>query len=99
MYRLLSVRIARNMRLVDEVQAKAAKREDKAPWPWVGEGRWYGDICVPGNTAYLVLGERSLARLAAIAGDAAMTARRNSCTASTSCSADTVARRFRAIPT
>lgn len=30
MYRLLSVRIARNMRLVDEVQAKAAKREDKA---------------------------------------------------------------------
>ena len=30
MYRLLSVRIERNMRLVDEVQAKAAKREDKA---------------------------------------------------------------------
>jgi putative isomerase len=40
------------------------------------EGAWYGDICMVGNTAYLVLGERSLARLAAIAGDAAMAARR-----------------------
>lgn len=30
MYRLLSVRIARNMRLVEEVQAKAAKRDQKA---------------------------------------------------------------------
>jgi glycogen debranching enzyme len=40
------------------------------------EGAWYGDICVPGNTAYLILGERSLARLADIAGDEAMAARR-----------------------
>jgi putative isomerase len=40
------------------------------------EGAWYGDICMVGNTAYLVLGERSLARLATIAGDAAMAARR-----------------------
>jgi putative isomerase len=40
------------------------------------EGPWYGDICVPGNTAYLILGERSLARLAEIAGDHAMAARR-----------------------
>ncbi|MBN1418760.1 MAG: hypothetical protein JXP34_08280 [Planctomycetes bacterium] len=40
------------------------------------EGAWYGDICVAGNTAYLILGERSLARLAAIAGDTAMAARR-----------------------
>jgi hypothetical protein len=40
------------------------------------EGAWYGDVCVAGNTAYLVLGERSLARLAKIAGDAAMAARR-----------------------
>ena len=30
MYRLLSVRVERSMRLVEEVQAKAAKREDKA---------------------------------------------------------------------
>jgi hypothetical protein len=40
------------------------------------EGPWYGDICMAGNTAYLVLGERSLARLATIAGDTAMAARR-----------------------
>ena len=40
------------------------------------EGAWYADICVPGNTAYLILGERCLARLAQLAGDSAMAARR-----------------------
>jgi putative isomerase len=40
------------------------------------EGAWYGDLCVAGNTAYLVLGERSLARLAEAAGDKAMAGRR-----------------------
>jgi len=40
------------------------------------EGAWYADICVPGNNAYLILGERSLARLAEIAGDDEMAARR-----------------------
>lgn len=40
------------------------------------EGAWYGDICVPGNTAYLILAERSLARLANLMGDTAMAARR-----------------------
>ena len=40
------------------------------------EGTWYADICVPGNTAYLIMGERSLARLAEIAGDKEMAARR-----------------------
>jgi putative isomerase len=40
------------------------------------EGAWYGDLCVAGNTAYLVLGERSLARLAATAGNPEMAARR-----------------------
>jgi putative isomerase len=40
------------------------------------EGNWYADICVPGNNAYLIMGERSLARLAEIAGDKAMAARR-----------------------
>jgi putative isomerase len=40
------------------------------------EGSWYGDICVTGNTAYLIMGERSLARLAEIAGDRQMAARR-----------------------
>ena len=40
------------------------------------EGAWYGDTCVTGNTAYLILGERSLARLATIMGDKAMAARR-----------------------
>jgi glycogen debranching enzyme len=41
-----------------------------------GEGTWYADLCVPGNTAYLIMGERSLARLAEIAGDKEMAARR-----------------------
>lgn len=41
-----------------------------------GEGAWYGDTCVTGNTAYLILGERSLARLADITGDRTMAARR-----------------------
>ncbi len=41
-----------------------------------GEGTWYADICVPGNSAYLIMGERSLARLADIAGDREMAARR-----------------------
>jgi len=40
------------------------------------EGAWYADICVPGNSAYLILGERSLARLAEIAGDREMAKRR-----------------------
>jgi len=40
------------------------------------EGTWYADICVPGNNAYLIMGERSLARLAEIAGDKEMAARR-----------------------
>jgi putative isomerase len=40
------------------------------------EGSWYGDLCVPGNNAYLIRGERSLARLADIMGDNAMAARR-----------------------
>ncbi len=39
------------------------------------EGEWYGDICVPGNNAYLIMGERSLARLARIMGDEAMAKR------------------------
>ena len=40
------------------------------------EGAWYGDICVTGNTSYLIMGERSLARLAEIAGDPQMASRR-----------------------
>ncbi len=40
------------------------------------EGTWYGDICVTGNTSYLIMGERSLARLAEIVGDRQMAARR-----------------------
>jgi putative isomerase len=40
------------------------------------EGAWYGDICASGNTAYLIIAERSLARLAEIAGDQAMAGRR-----------------------
>jgi len=40
------------------------------------EGAWYGDICVPGNTSYLILGERCLLRLAEIVGDQDMAVRR-----------------------
>ena len=40
------------------------------------EGKWYGDTCVTGNTSYLIMGERSLARLAEIVGDHEMAARR-----------------------
>ncbi len=40
------------------------------------EGPWYGDICASGNTAYLIMAERSLQRLAGIVGDQAMAARR-----------------------
>ena len=41
-----------------------------------GEGKWYGDICVTGNTSYLIMAERSLARLAEIVGNRQMAARR-----------------------
>lgn len=40
------------------------------------EGAWYGDICAAGNTAYLVMGERSLVTIAEIVGDTAMAERR-----------------------
>ncbi|MGB0745000.1 MAG: MGH1-like glycoside hydrolase domain-containing protein, partial [Opitutales bacterium] len=40
------------------------------------EGPWYADICVPGNNAYLIMGERSLVRLAKLAGDETMAVRR-----------------------
>jgi putative isomerase len=40
------------------------------------EGAWYGDICTPGNGAYLVMAEKSLKRLAETVGDQAMAKRR-----------------------
>jgi hypothetical protein len=39
-------------------------------------GPWYGDILIPANTAYLLLSELSLARLATVAGNDAMARRR-----------------------
>ena len=41
-----------------------------------GEGNWYGDICLPGITGYLVQSECSLVRLAEVLGDSAMAGRR-----------------------
>ena len=41
-----------------------------------GVGKWYGDICIPANTAYLLVAEESLAHLAEIAGDKKMSERR-----------------------
>ena len=40
------------------------------------EGAWYGDILVTGNTSYLIMGEKSLVRLAEAVGDTEMAARR-----------------------
>ena len=40
------------------------------------EGAWYGDICVAGNTSYLIKGEKCLMRLAEMMGDNEMAARR-----------------------
>jgi putative isomerase len=40
------------------------------------EGAWYGDIWVTGNTSYLIMGEKSLVRLADAVGDTEMAARR-----------------------
>ena len=40
------------------------------------EGSWYGDIWVTGNTSYLIMGEKSLVRLAESVGDREMAARR-----------------------
>jgi len=40
------------------------------------EGAWYGDTWVTGNTAYLIMAEKSLVRLAEAAGDMEMAARR-----------------------
>ena len=40
------------------------------------EGAWYGNMWVTGNTSYLVMGEKSLVRLAEAVGDKAMAARR-----------------------
>ena len=41
-----------------------------------GEGNWYGDICLPGITGYLISSERSLVRLAEALGDTDMAERR-----------------------
>ncbi len=40
------------------------------------EGAWYGNLCVTGNTSYLILAERSLVRLAESMGNSEMAARR-----------------------
>lgn len=46
------------------------------PGRTTGNGAWYGDIAIPANTAYLLLSEQALARMARICGDAAMAKRR-----------------------
>jgi glycogen debranching enzyme len=40
------------------------------------EGAWYGNLWVTGNTSYLIMGEKSLVRLAEAIGDKEMAARR-----------------------
>jgi putative isomerase len=46
------------------------------PHPGRSGGKWYGDICIPANTAYLLQSEDSLARMAEAAEDAEMAVRR-----------------------
>ncbi|HZL28996.1 MAG TPA: trehalase family glycosidase [Acidobacteriaceae bacterium] len=41
-----------------------------------GNGPWYGDIAIPANTAYLLLSEQSLERMALTLGNRAMASRR-----------------------
>lgn len=62
---------------LDDLQlTRHPKRPEVTRGPWVGEGRWYGDICVSGNTGYLLQAERSLVRLAKALGETAMAERR-----------------------
>jgi glycogen debranching enzyme len=42
----------------------------------VTNGAWYGDIAIPANTAYLLLSELSLERMATLLGDNSMATRR-----------------------
>jgi len=42
----------------------------------VNNGAWYGNLAIPANTAYLLLSEQSLARMAILMGNPAMAARR-----------------------
>jgi glycogen debranching enzyme len=44
--------------------------------PGVNNGPWYGNLAIPANTAYLILAEQSLERMAKQMGDPAMAARR-----------------------
>jgi glycogen debranching enzyme len=44
--------------------------------PGPENGAWYGDILIPANTAYLLLSEASLGRMAEVAGDLNMAKRR-----------------------
>ena len=44
--------------------------------PGADNGAWYGNLAIPANTAYLLLSEQSLERLANIVGDSAMARRR-----------------------
>ncbi len=60
----------------DECNMDALKLTPHPTRKGATEGDWYGDICVTGNTSYLVMAERSLMRLAQIMGDAPMAERR-----------------------
>jgi hypothetical protein len=41
-----------------------------------GKGKWYGDVCLPGITGYLISSERSLVHLAQALGDTPLAERR-----------------------
>ena len=59
-----------------ECNLDALKLTDHPTRKGAAEGAWYGDICASGNTAYLIMAENSLMRLAEIVGDKEMAARR-----------------------
>ena len=60
----------------NEVNLDALKLTPHPTRKGPGEGNWYGDICLPGITGYLISSERSLVRLARVLGDTAMAKRR-----------------------
>jgi len=61
-------------REVDLDDLKMTPHPGRPPGP--DNGAWYGDILIPANTAYLLLSELALARMAEIVGDSALASRR-----------------------
>jgi putative isomerase len=62
-------------REVDLDDLKMISYPGRTPGP--DNGKWYGDIAIPANTAYLLASELALARMATLCGNHEMARRRN----------------------